>query len=134
MGYVTPGWFAVFTLSSEAVLILKILGTTAFPQQLLSLEMAAANRGFAKFAFPSLAQQSRQTPLQVQCPNALKPTPPEASSRNETGVRSTNLDMRKTQSVGGPAKMLSRIIKRDKRLVDLSATRNRVHTRVHAQA
>lgn len=77
-------------------------------------------------SFPSPAKQRHHSKCSL---NALKPTPLEVSSRKVTGVRGTNLEMRKTQRYGGPAKMLYRIIKRDKRLVEVS-----VHTHMHAQA
>lgn len=59
-------------LYSLVILILKILRHHSLPSTTSSLEMATANRGLAKFVFPSPVQQSRDTaPSAVsQCPKA----------------------------------------------------------------
>lgn len=62
------------------ILVLKILGTTAFPQQLLPLRWQQLKEVLLNL--PSLPQPSKaETPLQVQCLNALEPIPLEGSSR-----------------------------------------------------
>lgn len=104
---------------SLAILILKILGTTAFPHQPLPLRWQQRIQilpNLPCLPFPTPAKQSDSAPQAHSPPlNGKSLCPTRSPQRNVTAVTGTNLDTRKPRKVGGPAKMLSRLIKRDKK-------------------
>lgn len=131
MGYGTPVWFVIFLGYPHP----SNSRHHCLPSPTSSLEMAAANTDLTKLAFPSPPQQSRDTlPLQpTSLPLNGKSQSDEVSSKERDSSHRHKPGHEEAPKGWRPSKNAVKTNQKgQKGVVDLSATRNRVHTRMHA--